>query len=458
MFDTIAAVATPAGTGGVGVIRISGPGAVATLSSMFRASSGSGDGAFAPRLMRYGHVVGRDGAVIDEALAVYMPAPHSYTAEDVAEVHCHGGIVVTQAVLRRALECGARLAEPGEFTRRAFLNGRIDLTRAEAVIDVINSRTDMARRAAVGRLKGRLFERLDAQRRRLLGLIANIEVSIDYPEHELEADNLNSVADQAGDILDEIKRLLGGFEAGSALQNGINAVIAGKPNAGKSSLLNALLMSDRAITSHIAGTTRDVLREHVNLGDIPLNLSDTAGIRRAEDAVERIGVERAEEEVRRSDIVLLVLDASRPLDGDDLHLLAATADKRRVILLNKSDMPANIDLRAVTPHAGPEDIIRICAINGDGLDELRARLEGLFLSGCVAQNDELLISNLRHKILLERAADALRDALAAADAGLGEDFVSQDLQAAHRLLGEIIGEDVSDDIPEAIFSRFCLGK
>ena len=461
MTDTIAAVATPAGTGGVGVIRVSGPLSPGILSEIFRPKPAGAPPA--PRLMRYGHVLDASGGVIDEVLAVYMPAPHSYTAEDVAEIHCHGGVVVTEAVLRRVLECGARIAEPGEFTRRAFLNGRIDLTRAEAVIDVINSRTDMARRAAVNRLKGGLFERINAQRRRLLDLIADIEVSIDYPEHDMETQNLRSAAETAGEILAGLRALLAGFETGSALQNGVNAVIAGKPNVGKSSLMNALLMSDRAIITDTAGTTRDVLRERVSLGNIPLNLSDTAGIRPAEElenAAERIGVEKAGDEIRQADIVLLVLDASRPPDAVDLRLLADTAGKRRLILLNKSDLPraAGIDDTVTAYHIEPENVISVCARTGEGLDALRGRLERLFLQGRLPQNEELFVSNLRHKNLLEQAAAALERALAAIAAGLPEDFVSQDLQAAFRRLGEIIGEDVSDAISDAIFSRFCLGK
>jgi tRNA modification GTPase len=458
--DTIAAISTPYGTGGLGVIRISGRDAFEIAGRIFA-------GKKSPREMKshtvaHGKIVDpRTGRMLDDVLLIKMNAPKTFTAEDVVEISCHGGITVLKNVLSLILREGARPAEPGEFTKRAFLNGRLDLAQAEAVIDLIQSKTDEGSRAAVAQLEGRLSENIRSVRKKLIGLIAHIEAVVDYPEHDIEELTGGRIYDGVREVKAELRKIAGSYDKGRLIREGITAAIIGKPNAGKSSLLNLLAGSDRAIVTDIPGTTRDIIEEYVNIGGMPVRFLDTAGIRETEDPVESIGVERAQKAALEAELVITVFDAQTGLLAEDEAVLNSTRNKKRIILLNKTDIVSDSKLAAMKEKLlslGNGPVLVTSMLDGTGVEELIAAIEGLFLEGALEMNNEVLITNVRHRQLLDKAAESLASAEAAHVGGLPLDFVTIDIKESAEYLGQITGESVSEDVVKEIFSRFCIGK
>ncbi|HEX9079319.1 MAG TPA: tRNA uridine-5-carboxymethylaminomethyl(34) synthesis GTPase MnmE [Desulfuromonadaceae bacterium] len=452
--DTIAAISTPQGEGGIGIVRISGSQAEAIGLRLFRFCRGS---AFASHFLHYGTVVDpAGGTAIDEAMAVLMRAPRSYTREDVLELHCHGGMLVTERVLASALACGARLAEPGEFTRRAFINGRIDLIQAEAVMDVITAKTEAALALAQRQRDGALSVRIEAIRQGLTRSLAFVEASIDFPEDDIgETDTVALRADVAT-ALDEVAALLAGFDEGRILREGISVLIVGKPNAGKSSLLNCLLRDNRAIVTHIPGTTRDIIEESVNLGGLAVRLLDTAGIRHTDDIVEREGITRALDKIPLADLVLFVLDSSQPFSDEDRMILHALEGKTTIAVLNKSDLPQCMEFPpqvALMPQAS------LSARSGTGIDALRDLIRTTFLHEAALDSREFVaLSRARHRDTLVTAHSALRQFLSGLDAGRELETLAIDLRDALFAVGQVTGATATDDVLDVIFSSFCIGK
>lgn len=452
MEDTIAQISTPLGTGGISIIRISGSESINILSKVFKGKKDANE--IKSHTINYGNIVNSENKVIDEVLVSVMYAPNTYTKENVVEINCHGGIKTVQTVLLEVLKNGARLADAGEFTKRAFLNGRLDLSQAEAVIDVINAKTNLQQEVALNQLKGSLSNEIINFRQAILRLLAQIEASIDYPEHDMEENNLLEIEKEVKDLKCKVQNLVDTSDTGKILREGIQTVILGKPNVGKSSLLNVLLNEDRAIVTDVAGTTRDILQEYVNIKDIALKIIDTAGIRDTEDKIEKIGVQRSKEYALKADLVLLVLDGSRELEEEDIEIMDFIKNKKSIILINKNDLDPKINLGGIKQ----ENIINISTLNKDGLDLLIDEIRNLFFKGEINTNDEMFICSLRHKGLLNKAIDSLNLVLTAIEGGFTEDFITIDLMDAYKSLGEIIGETVDEDVIEAIFSEFCLGK
>lgn len=457
--DTIAAIATPPGEGGIGIVRLSGPRAEAVAGMVFRPRRGGSLAGAAGYTARLGHVVDGDGRIVDEAIALVMRRPRSFTGEDTVELSCHGGPVVLRTLLELCLRNGARLAEPGEFTRRAFINGRIDLAQAEAVLDVIRAKTGLAARLAVDQLGGRLSGRVRQLRDLLAGLVAHLETNIDFPELDIEALTGERVLAGVREALEEVSALLAGANAGKILRQGLRTAIIGRPNVGKSSLLNALLRENRAIVTEVPGTTRDVIEEYVNVRGVPVVLVDTAGIRRAGDRVEMIGIERTWLAVREADLVLLVVDDSAGLVAEDVELLKEIRAGVTIVVVNKIDLGCyrihDEDVRSVDPDA---TVARVSALSGEGLAGLEEGIVARVLGGEAAPEREATVSNVRHQDALERTKGALLDVMRTLEGGHPLDLVAPDLRAAWEALGEITGETVSADLLDEIFSRFCIGK
>ena len=468
--DTIAAIATALSDSGIGIIRISGDDAIYIVDSIFRSPSGKRIlTKVQSHTVHYGYIVDKEENVIDEVMVVVMKAPKSYTTEDTVEINCHGGVLVVQKVLQTVLENGARIAEPGEFTKRAFLNGRIDLSRAEAVIDVIHSQNEYALSSSVSQLKGRLSDKIHKLREDILYQIAFIESALDDPEHISLDGYPEQLAGKVSDFEKEIQKLLATTDNGRLIKEGISTVIVGKPNAGKSSLLNMLLGEDRAIVTEIAGTTRDALHETINLHGISLNMIDTAGIHETQDVVEKIGVERAKKYAMDADLILYVVDASGNIDEDDQNIISLLDGKKAIILLNKSDLENKIteeslkeNLAKRLKHREDIRILRTSTIDpsseNSGMEELEETIRNMFFEGELKQNNELVVTNLRHKEALQDALHSLQLVERSIEDGMPEDFYSIDLTSAYASLGKIIGEEVDEDVVNEIFSKFCMGK
>ncbi len=454
--DTIAAVATAMAGSGIGIIRISGDDAITVADSVFQMKSGKKLSEMPTHTVHYGYV--HDGEeVLDEVMAVLMRGPKSYTREDTVEIDCHGGVYVVKRVLETVLLHGARLAEPGEFTKRAFLNGRIDLSQAESVMDMIQAKNEFALKSSMKQLTGFVSETIREIRAEVLHEIAYIESALDDPEHiSLEGypSRLRAVVEE---ISGRIEKLLADSDNGRILKEGISTVIVGKPNAGKSSLLNTLVGEERAIVTDIAGTTRDVLEEQINLNGILLNVTDTAGIRETEDVVEKIGVQRAKEYLKDADLVIYVVDTSTELDENDFQIMELLSDRNAIILMNKSDLESKTDAADIKKCLDKR-IISVSAKERTGMDELEAAIREMFLHGQVSFDDEIFITNVRHKAALQAALDSLRLVVQSIEDGMPEDFYSIDLMNAYEELGSIIGEAVEDDLVNEIFSKFCMGK
>ncbi|MEI3519564.1 tRNA uridine-5-carboxymethylaminomethyl(34) synthesis GTPase MnmE [Laedolimicola intestinihominis] len=455
--DTIAAAATAMGSAGIGIIRISGTDAFAVLEKVFRPKNEKKVMSEQPGYtVHYGMAV--DGEqVLDEVLVMLMRGPHSYTAEDTAEIDCHGGRLVMQKILEAVLKNGARAAEPGEFTKRAFLNGRMDLSQAEAVMDLIQSKNEMALKSSLAQLKGNVRQEIEKLRAQILYEMAFVEAALDDPEHISLDGYSEELLEKMRGIAAEVERLLKSSESGRMLKEGIKTVILGKPNAGKSSLLNVLLGEERAIVTEIAGTTRDVLEEQLQLGEVSLQLLDTAGIRSTEDVVEQIGVERARKQAEDADLILYVADSSRVLDESDEEILKLLEGKKALVLLNKSDLDPVITPQIMRERTG-HPVLVISAKEGAGIQELEEKIRSLFFRGEVDFNDEVLITNLRQKQALMDASKSLSMVIESIENGMPEDFFTIDLKDAYTSLGFIIGEEIGDDLANEIFGKFCMGK
>jgi len=457
--DTISAVATAVGEGGIGVVRLSGKKALNVAARLFQSSTQKDIERSTKSQIYYGHIVDpKDNSLVDEVLLLVMKAPHSYTREDVVEIQCHGGSVVLRRILGLTLRSGARLAEPGEFTKRAFLNGRLDLTQAEAVIDIIRAKTDASLKMAIGHLEGELAGKINQLRGQILEMIAQLEATIDFPEENIEELPAERVNASLQKIMDEIESLLSTSAAGRILQDGLQTVIIGKPNVGKSSLLNALLRENRAIVTDVPGTTRDSIEEFVNLRGIPLRIVDTAGIRDTSDEVEKIGVDRSRAFVEKADLVLVLLDASQPLSKEDQQVLSLLADRKAIILINKSDLPEKLAKDELAAYVGARQIITISVAAGLGLDVLEQCIAEMVFQGSVGVSEGAFINNVRQENILRQALQNLAEAQNTIIAGLPADFQVIDLRASWEKLGELSGETVNEDIINEIFSRFCIGK
>ena len=463
--DTIAAIATAPGEAGVGMLRISGARAIEVADAVFRAASGKRLKDAETQRVLYGHVVDEEGAPIDEVLALVMRVPHSYTREDVVELSCHGGSIVLCRVLGRVLAAGARSAERGEFTKRAFLSGRLDLSQAQAVMEIVSARTDRALRVAEGHLAGHFSGKIHAMRQKCLGLIAHLEAAIDFPEDEIDDVVIDEVERAVAQLRQEIRALLATAHTGRILRDGLPTAIVGKPNVGKSSLMNALLREERAIVTDIPGTTRDSIEEYADIGGVPLRIIDTAGIRETDDVVERIGVEKARGCIERAALVLALFDGAQPLTAEDEEILSLVAGRPALLLLTKSDLPpvtTGEKLRAAYAkcageNAAPPAVLSISAKEEQGLSALTAAI-GRFAGTDGGREEGSFVSDERSAALLRAADDQLGAALKTIGAGLSVDFISIDLRAAWEKLGEITGETVGEDIIDEIFSKFCIGK
>jgi len=459
--DTIAAIATPAGESGIGIVRISGPDALSVLASVFRDKHGRSRASFESHKMYFGKVVSRDGEMVDQVLAAAMLSPNSYTGEDVVELHCHSGRVVLRSVLELVLEHGVRLAEPGEFTRRAFLNGRLDLAQAEAVADVVHAKTKQSLKLALNGLSGRLSAEVSALRDRLIQVVAHIEAEIDFPEDDIDELAVNSLRGIIAETISDIEGLLNKAASGRVYRDGVSVVIAGRPNVGKSSVFNAIVKERRAIVTDVPGTTRDVIDEYVSLSGVPVRLMDTAGIRETEDVVEREGVSRSRESLDQADVVLYVVDASslgQSYDAtDDERTLSSIPRDQTILVLNKIDLVQGTVDEAPFGELTPPAVVKTSAVTGAGLVELEGQIVDLVVRENLSAG-EAVVTNVRHEDALRRAKKHLEDALGATDRDTPLDLVVIDVREGLNALGEITGETVDDDIIDRIFSDFCVGK
>jgi tRNA modification GTPase len=453
--DTIVAIATPLGEGGVAIIRVSGSSALAIADRCFRpAGRGAGKPSGAPtHTVHYGHIV-RGDRVVDEVLVTIMRAPRTFTREDTAEISCHGGMVVVKAVLDTVLGAGARLAEPGEFTRRAFLNGRLDLTQAEAVADLIQARTELALAAANEQLAGGLSRRVERLRDELMSVLAHIEAHIDFPDEDIAPDTREALTARLAQGVALMDELLRTAEEGRILRRGIRGAIIGRPNVGKSSLLNQLVGHDRAIVSPIPGTTRDTIEETANIRGLPVVFVDTAGLREASDGIEREGIRRSHESASRAELILHVVDGSEPLMADDSRHLERFASAKRIVVRNKIDLPARLTLPVEV--AGP--VVGVCSLTGQGIEELKDAIQQLCWAGAIQAETSQVMINARHQDALLRARDATGRTIEALRTEVALDLVAVDLRIAVRAVGEIVGHTATDDLLDSIFSQFCIGK
>ncbi|WP_349687916.1 tRNA uridine-5-carboxymethylaminomethyl(34) synthesis GTPase MnmE [Acidaminococcus sp. DS4831] len=456
MDDTISAIATALGVGSIGVIRLSGPDSLAIADRIFIGREKPGkDNA---RKLLYGHILDRKGQPIDEVLAVYMPGPHSYTGEDVCEIQCHGGRQALQEILSLTYQAGARPAEPGEFTKRAFLNGRLDLAEAESVMDIINAKSRQALVAANRGHEGGLSRKVRELRKKLRDLVVQLEAAIDYPEEDIEEVTYDRAAEVLAEGQAAVARLVRQGSVGRILREGLRTAIVGRPNVGKSSLLNSLLQADRAIVSNIPGTTRDIIEEQMTIGGIPLVLTDTAGLRDTEDLVEKIGVERSRAALEDAQLALVVLDGSQALCREDRELLRSLKDRKKLILVNKSDLPQVLDTEGLRQEYGSSDVIVLSVKTGEGMEQVEQWLREFVYGEGSDSESSSMTQNARQQDLLEKALRSLGDALEGARQHLPYDCLTIDLTQTLHDLGEITGEDVPDEIIDEIFAQFCVGK
>ncbi|WP_414045390.1 tRNA uridine-5-carboxymethylaminomethyl(34) synthesis GTPase MnmE [Macrococcus equi] len=458
-FDTISSISTPMGEGAIAIVRLSGDEAIAIADKIYKGKNKLCD--VDSHTINYGHIIDPETKdVIEEVMVAVMRAPRTYTREDIVEINCHGGIMTVNRVLELTLSNGAKLAEPGEFTKRAFLNGRIDLSQAEATMDFIRSKTDRASKVAMQQIEGRLSVLIKGLRQSILEILAQVEVNIDYPEYDDVEEATNQfLLSEAEKIKDSIERLLQTGSQGKILREGLSTVIVGKPNVGKSSMLNNLIQDNKAIVTEIAGTTRDVLEEYVNVRGVPLRLVDTAGIRETEDIVEKIGVERSRQALSKADLILYVLNYNEALTESDYQLAEVIKDEDVIVIINKTDLTQALDIDAVKQMVGMETpIVMTSMVDQTGIEQLEEKIRDLFFEGTVSNQDMTYVSNARHISLLKDARQSINDAITAASSGVPIDMIQIDLIKTWELLGEVIGESVSDGLIDQLFSQFCLGK
>ena len=458
-FDTIAAISTAPGEGAIGIVRISGDLAISIASSIYQCGTKQLEKQ-KTHTIHYGHIVDpKSGEVYDEVMVSVLRAPKTFTREDIVEINCHGGIVAINRVLQLVLRMGARLAEPGEFTKRAFLNGRIDLSQAEAVMDLIRAKTDKSMQLAMRQLDGQLSHLIQNLRQEILNTLAQVEVNIDYPEYDdVEEMTLQLLREKTQQVLQGIRALLNTASQGKILRDGLKTAIVGRPNVGKSSLLNVLLREEKAIVTDIAGTTRDTIEEYVNVRGVPLQLIDTAGIRETDDVVEKIGVERSRKALKEADFVLLLLNQSETLQEEDIRLLETTKGMKRIILFNKTDLPSKLSKEDIAPYAQEDEIVTTSMLNKEGIDQLEEKIAGYFFQGQMNERDATYLSNTRHIALLEKAEQALVEVQNGIEMEMPVDLIQIDFTRAWDLLGEITGDSVQDELLTQLFSQFCLGK
>lgn len=456
-FDTIAAISTPPGEGAISIVRMSGEEAVSIAQKVF---SGKDLTQAKSHTINYGHIVDpKTHEEIDEVMVSLMLAPKTFTREDVVEINCHGGIVATNRILQLLLVNGARLAEPGEFTKRAFLHGRIDLTQAESVMDLIRAKTDRSMKIALNQLDGNLSHLIDSLRKDILDVLAQVEVNIDYPEYDdVEEMTTKLLKEKAIEIKQRIEQLLKTASQGKIMREGLATALVGRPNVGKSSLLNHLLHEDKAIVTDVAGTTRDVIEEYVNVSGVPLKLIDTAGIRETDDKVEKIGVERSKKAIEQSDLVLLVLNAAESLTKEDLELIRLTNDKKRIIILNKTDLEEKLDRKELAEISENAPVYATSILKNEGVGALEEAISKLFFNGIENSQSTVMVTNARHIALLKKAQNSLDSVLEGISSGMPVDLVQIDMTEAWNLLGEITGESYEDELLDQLFSQFCLGK
>ncbi|MFZ8473355.1 tRNA uridine-5-carboxymethylaminomethyl(34) synthesis GTPase MnmE [Staphylococcus aureus] len=456
--DTITSISTPMGEGAIGIVRLSGPQAVEIADKLYKGKHLLND--VPSHTINYGHIIDPESKeVVEEVMVSVLRAPKTFTREDIIEINCHGGILTINRVLELTMTYGARMAEPGEFTKRAFLNGRIDLSQAEAVMDFIRSKTDRASKVAMNQIEGRLSDLIKKQRQSILEILAQVEVNIDYPEYDdVEDATTEFLLEQSKEIKQEINHLLDTGAQGKIMREGLSTVIVGKPNVGKSSMLNNLIQDNKAIVTEVAGTTRDVLEEYVNVRGVPLRLVDTAGIRKTEDIVEKIGVERSRKALSQADLILFVLNNNEALTQEDYTLYEVVKNEDVIVIVNKMDLEQNIDINEVKDMIGDTPLIQTSMLKQEGIDELEIQIRDLFFGGEVQNQDMTYVSNSRHISLLKQARQTIQDAIDAAESGVPMDMVQIDLTRTWEILGEIIGETASDELIDQLFSQFCLGK
>ncbi|MDK3899606.1 tRNA uridine-5-carboxymethylaminomethyl(34) synthesis GTPase MnmE [Staphylococcus pseudintermedius] len=456
--DTITSISTPMGEGAIGIVRLSGHDAVEIADKLYKGKHLLKD--VPTHTINYGHIIDPETEeVVEEVMVSVLRAPRTFTREDIVEINCHGGILTINRVLELTMTYGARMAEPGEYTKRAFLNGRIDLSQAEAVMDFIRSKTDRASKVAMNQIEGRLSDLIKRQRQSILEILAQVEVNIDYPEYDdVEDATTEFLLERSQEIKQEIQKLLDTGVQGKIMREGLSTVIVGKPNVGKSSMLNNLIQDNKAIVTEVAGTTRDVLEEYVNVRGVPLRLVDTAGIRETEDIVERIGVERSRKALSEADLILFVLNYNEPLTEDDRKLYEVIKNEDAIVIINKTDLEQGLDLAEVETMVGDMPIIQTSMLQQQGIDELEIQIRDLFFGGEVQSQDMTYVSNSRHISLLKQAKNAIQDAIDAAEMGVPMDMVQIDLTRTWEILGEIIGESASEELIDQLFSQFCLGK
>ncbi|MEJ7534381.1 tRNA uridine-5-carboxymethylaminomethyl(34) synthesis GTPase MnmE [Staphylococcus hominis] len=457
-FDTITSISTPMGEGAIGIVRLSGPEAVEIGDKLYKGKKKLKD--VPSHTINYGHIIDPEtDEVVEEVMISVLRAPKTFTREDIIEINCHGGILTINRILELTMTHGARMAEPGEYTKRAFLNGRIDLSQAEAVMDFIRSKTDRASKVAMNQIEGRLSDLIKQQRQSILEILAQVEVNIDYPEYDdVEDATTEFLLAQSKKIKNEIDQLLETGTQGKIMREGLSTVIVGKPNVGKSSMLNNLIQDNKAIVTEVAGTTRDVLEEYVNVRGVPLRLVDTAGIRDTEDIVEKIGVERSRKALSEADLILFVLNNNEPLTEEDRTLYEVIKNEDAIVIVNKTDLERRLDIEEVKTMIGDTPLIQTSMLKQEGIDELELQIRDLFFGGEVQNQDMTYVSNSRHISLLKQARQTIQDAIDAAEAGIPMDMVQIDLTRTWELLGEIIGESASDELINQLFSQFCLGK
>lgn len=457
--ETIAAISTPLGEGAIGIVRVSGGQAFAIAKKVFRDPSGQRERELKPWGVRYGSIVDCEtGEYIDEALAIAMPAPHSFTREDVVEFSCHGGVAVLARVLEAVVKCGARLADPGEFTKRAFLAGRIDLSQAEAVIDVIRAKTDSARRLALANLRGDLSSRVSHIRENVLILLAHIEASIDFPDEDIGVSEIEDLTERARESVSKLNELVRLGRCSRVYRDGVSVVLAGRPNVGKSSLFNTLVGKNRAIVTDVPGTTRDVIDDWTTIRGVPIRLVDTAGMRRTRDPVEKLGVEAANQQAEEADLVVAVIDGSCPICGEDRDMLLQMMGKPGVVAVNKSDLKTEVHEDSLTPHAGGKKILRVSAKTGQGIFELEQTLAELAVAEITGASENPVMANLRQIEALENAKHSMEEATHALSNNVAPDLTAIDIHEALFWLDQITGRSASEDLMEKIFSEFCIGK